>query len=207
LAAEYAAVSGFRLLAFPRGGAAALALLKRGVVHVAALHRSTREQPDRNAATVRGCLGAGYRLLRYADWQEGVVLPASNRVRSLASCVRNIRQWAAREPGSAARECLEELVGRPLRSRNVILNHSTVAESVKSGWAEAGVCVQLCAEEAGLRFIPVRTEFLDLCFSSAMEHDPRVQALIRVFRSQNYRRLVGDLPGYDPRFMGEMASI
>ncbi len=206
LAAEYAAASEFRMLTFSRGGAAALALLRQGVVHVAALHRSTVEQPGRNQATVRESLGPGYRLLRCAEWQEGVALPSGNRIRSLESCARNIRSWAAREPGSAARECLDELTGRPLQGGGVVLSHRAVAESVKGGWAEAGVCVQLCAEEAGLRFLPVRTESLDLCFPAPLEYDPRLQALVRLLRSRNHRRLIDDLPGYDSRHMGELTT-
>jgi molybdate-binding protein len=207
LAAEYAAASGFRLLAFSRGGGAALELLKQGVVHVAALHRSTVEKPERNAETAREKLGGGYRLLRSADWQEGIVLPADDHTRSVTACAKQVRQWAMREPGSAARECLDGLLDKPRASKRVMLSHHAVVEAVRGGWAEAGVCVRLCAEDAGLRFLPVRNESLDLCFSSAMERDPRVQALIRLLRSRAHRRLIDELPGYDASQTGEMVSI
>ncbi len=207
LAAEYAAAAGFRLLAFSRGGGAALDLLARGVVHVAALHRSTAERPLRNLETVRERLGGGYRLLRCVDWQEGIALPAADRTRSVRSCARNIRRWAAREKGAAARECLDDLLEKPVGNQRVVTSHAAVAEMVRGGWAQAGVCVRLCAEEAGLRFLPVRTESLDLCFPAALEHDPRIQALIRLLRSHAYRRLVDDLPGYDAARCGEMTGV
>lgn len=207
LAAEYAAASGFRLLTFSRGGGTALELLKRGVVHVAALHRSTVEKPDRNAETAREKLGGGYRLLRSADWQEGIVLPSDAPTRSVSACAKNVRQWAMREQGSAARECLDDLLDKPRDSKRVMLSHQAVVEAVRGGWAEAGVCVRLCAEDAGLRFLPVRDESLDLCFPAAMERDPRVQALIRLLRSRAHRRLIDELPGYDASHTGEMLSI
>lgn len=207
LAAEYAAASGFRLLAFTRGGGAALDLLKKGVVHVAALHRSTLAHPDRNAETVLGKLGGGYRLLRSADWQEGIALPAGDHTRSVTTCARQVRHWAMREAGSAARECLDDLLGKPHASRRVMHSHQAVVEAVRGGWAEAGVCVRLCAEDAGLRFLPVRNESLDLCFPAALERDPRVQALIRLLRSRAHRRLIDELPGYDASHTGEMTSI
>jgi molybdate-binding protein/transcriptional regulator with XRE-family HTH domain len=207
LAAEYGAASGFRLLAFSRGGGVALELLKQGLVHVAALHRSTVEKPERNAETAREKLGGGYRLLRRADWQEGIVLPADARSRSVAACAKQVRQWAVRERGSAARECLDGLLEKPCASKRVMLSHQAVVEAVRGGWAEAGVCVRLCAEDAGLRFLPVRNESLDLCFSSAMERDPRVQALIRLLRSRAHRCLIDELPGYDASHTGEMLSI
>lgn len=86
-------------------------------------------------------------------------------------------------------------------------SHQAVAESVRNGWAEAGVCVRLCAKEAGLEFLPMRTESLDLCFPSAPEHDPRLQALIRLLRSRAHRRLTGELPRYDSRHMGVLATV
>ena len=207
LAAEYAAASGFRLLAFTRGGGAAIDLLRQGVVHVAALHRSTTARPTRNQEAVSEQLGTGYRLLRCADWQEGVALPPDDSSRSLKSCVDNVRQWAMREPGSAARECLDELVHRPLNGKRVMMSHHAVVEAVRGGWADAGVCVQLCAQDAGLRFLPVRTESLDLCFPARLEHDPRIKALVRLLRSRQHRKLINELPGYDARQTGEMLSV
>jgi len=207
LAAEYAAASGFRLLAFSRGGGTALDLLKQGVVHVAALHRSTAERPSRNAETARERLGGGYRLLRCADWQEGIVLPADDHTRSVRDCTRHVRRWAMREEGSSARECLDELLAKPRTSKRIMITHAGVAEAVRGGWAEAGVCVRICAEDAGLHFLPVRTESLDLCFPASMERDRRVQALIRLLRSRAHRRLIDELPGYDASATGELMSI
>jgi molybdate-binding protein/DNA-binding XRE family transcriptional regulator len=207
IAREYARGSGLRLLVLQRGGAAALELLQRGLVHVAGLHRSTTDYPGRNAETVRERLGSGYRLLRAAQWQEGVALATSDRTRSLGSFARRSHRWALREPGSAAHECLEELLGGRHVEGRAVTGHVEVAAAVSAGWAEAGVCVRLVAEEAGLRFLPVRTETLDFCFSASTAYDPRVQALIRLLRSREHRRLVSELPGYDARLTGEIEKV
>jgi len=207
LAAEYARVSGFRMLVFPRGGAAAMGLLKRGLVHIAGMHRSTIDQPDRNADSVRSQLGNGYSLLRSADWQEGVALATDDRSRSLQSIARVKRRWALREPGSGARECLDSLMGGKEARGRLVPGHMAVAEAVRAGWAEAGVCVRLAAEEAGLNFIPVQTEALDFCFSTDLTREPRVQALIRLLRSRAHRRLLSELPGYDARGTGELVRL
>jgi len=207
LASEYARVSGFRMLVFPRGGAAAMDLLKRGLVHLAGMHRSTTDQPDRNADSVRSHLGSGYSLLRSADWQEGVALATDDRTRSLRSVARGERRWALREPGSGARECLDSLLGGRVAPGRLVPGHVAVAEAVRAGWAEAGVCVRLAADEAGLNFIPVQTEALDFCFSTALTHEPRMQALIRLLRSRSHRRLLSELPGYDARETGALVRV
>jgi putative molybdopterin biosynthesis protein len=205
LATEYARASGFRMLVIERSGAAALDLLKGGVVHVAGIHRSTREQPERNAQTVLGRLGGGHRLLRVAEWEEGLALRSSDRSRSFQSIARRCDQWALREPGSAARECLDELLAsRPAPGR-CVHGHHAVAEAVRAGWAGAGVCVRIAAEEAGLNFLPVRNESLDFCVPDSHARDPRVQALVRLLRGKSHRRLISELPGYDARHTGEMA--
>jgi molybdate-binding protein/DNA-binding XRE family transcriptional regulator len=204
LATEYARSSGFRLIVFSRSGGEAVDLLKHGLVHVAGLHRSTKEQPGRNAETVRSQLGEAFRLVRVADWQEGLAVGGKTRSRSPASVARGVRRWALREQGSAARECLEEL--QPEAPGRTVHSHTAVAEAIRGGWAEAGVCVRLAAEEAGLGFLPLRSEALDLCFPAPMQHDARIQALLRLLRSGPYRRIIGELPGYDARNTGEVVD-
>ncbi|MBL8861440.1 MAG: helix-turn-helix domain-containing protein [Planctomycetes bacterium] len=207
LASCLARVSGFRVLAFQRGGAAALELLATGRVHVAALHRSTPDDSDRNARTIRARMGSPCRLLRVAEWETGIALAKHSRRRSLESCRRGIRSWAVREAGSAAHECLEELLGRPPAKGRTWRSHAAVAEAVQQGFAEAGICVRISAEEAGLPFVPVRRESLDLCFPEALEDDPRVQALIRLLGSREHRDRLRDLPGYDVTHTGDLQSV
>jgi putative molybdopterin biosynthesis protein len=204
LASEYARESGFRLLVIERGGGAALELLKRGLVHLAGLHRSTLDRPGRNAETVQERLGSGYRLIRAAKWQEGLALPVGERSHNPRAIVRQCRRWALREQGSAARECLDELLGGQPAPGKPVHGHSAVAEAIRAGWAGAGVCVQLTAEDAGLPFIPVRTEMLDICYSDLLAHDPRMLALIRLLRSRSHRRMISELPGYDASETGEI---
>jgi len=207
LAAGYARACGFRLLVLPRGGTAALDLLKRGLVHVAGLHRSTDEHPDGNAQAVHAQLGSGWCLLRAARWEEGLALPAGDRTRSVRTVIRRAPRWALRETGSAARECLDGLLASQRACGLQAHTHAAVAEAVRAGWAEAGVCVRLAADEAGLNFLPVRTEALDFCFADALTRDPRLQALIRLLRSREHRRLVSELPGYDARLTGDLIKI
>ena len=207
LAAEYARASGFRLLVFPRGGRAALELLWKKLVHVAGLHYSTDEAPERNAETVRAQLGGECRLLRLAKWECGVVLARNDTSSSVESVARRPLHWAARERGSAARECLDELLGQRRFSGREVNGHAAVAEAVQAGWADAGVCVRFSAAEAGLNFLPVRTETMDLCFPAALQHDPRLQALVRLLRGRACRRLISELPGYNALEMGEILAL
>jgi molybdate-binding protein/DNA-binding XRE family transcriptional regulator len=207
LAAEYARASGFRMLVFPRSGRTALELLAKRLVHVAGLHYSTQEQPDRNAAVAREQIQSGGLLLHVAKWEAGIALSGADHSRSVTSVAHRGLRWAAREPGSAARECLDQLLGRRSFEGREVSGHTSVAEAIRSGWAEAGVCVRYSAEEVGLNFLPLRTETLDFCFPTHLQHDPRILALVRLLRSPTWRKLASELPGYDARATGEMHAL
>ncbi len=213
LAAALAGASGVRLVALTRSSRAALELLRRGVVHVAGVHLAAAGGGDGggdgegNAAAVRGALGAGHVLLRAARWEEGVAFGPARRFGSVGEAVRADLRWVGREVGSGARQCLDELFEGRRPPRRLALDHRGVAEAVRSGWADAGVCLRLAGEEAGLSVLGVRREAYDLCFPDPARDDPRVEALISAVCSTPYRRLLGDLPGYDAAGTGEVRRV
>jgi molybdate-binding protein/DNA-binding XRE family transcriptional regulator len=208
LAAELAHTAGVRLIALERSSRMALDLLGRGLVHVAGIHLSRADQSRGNTRVVRAELGAGYSLLRVARWEEGIVFAAGRGLPSVQAAVRSSLRWIGREDGSGAKQCLDELLGeRPAVPRHIASGHRGVAEAIRSGWADAGICLRLVGEEAGLDFLGVREEAYDLCFPTRWEEDLRLRALLDVVRSRSYRGAIGDLPGYDSRETGESESI
>lgn len=207
LSAEYQRATGLRLLVLPRSSGRALGLLGDGLVHVAGLHLSTTEDEDGNARAVSERLGEPAGLLRVARWEEGLAVAGGVPGRSVRSILDADLSWVGREPGSGARKYLDRLrAGRP-EPRRVALDHRGVADAIRLGWAEAGVCLRLAAEEAGLRVLGVQVEGYDLCFPMRLERDPRIQALIGVVRSPSYRRALAALPGYDPSGAGELRLV
>jgi molybdate-binding protein/DNA-binding XRE family transcriptional regulator len=207
LASEYARRSGFRMLVLSRSSGQALDLLRAGKVHVAGVHLAAADQSGGNAAAVRDRLGAGYRLVRLADWQEGLAISTGAGVRSVSSALRSRLSWVGREPGSGARQCLDDLLEGRRPPRRLARDHRAVAEAVRSGWADVGVCVRLPCEEAGLKFLPLRWEGYDLCLPTGQEDEPRMKALLDLVRDAAFRRLIGDLPGYDVRPAGESLVV
>jgi len=197
---------GIRVIPFTRGSGAALDMLRRGEVHAAGLHLF----PDTggNADRVREALGPGFRLVHVARWSEGIAFhPAAAPARTGARELARLR-WVAREPGSGARQCMEEVLEgrRPDAGWDrVARDHRGVVETVRTGWAEAGVCVRLTAEDGGLPFVPVREEAYDLCFPESASDDPRIVALLDQVRSTAFRRGLGELPGYDTTDTGSLA--
>ncbi len=196
-----------RLLTFVRSSREALALLADGKIHLAGIHLAAADKADRNVQAVRDLIGPGYRLIRIACWEEGLVTTRGLGVKSAGSAVRGNLRWVGREQGSGARQCLDELLGDRRTPRRTASDHRGVVEAVRNGWADAGITLRISGEEAGLDFIPIRREAYDVCYPAALERDPRLQGLLRAIRSTEFRRRLAECPGYDTATTGELNAI
>ncbi|MBA4029394.1 MAG: XRE family transcriptional regulator [Planctomyces sp.] len=204
LAQRYAAATGLRLLVVPRSSRAALEMLARGLVHLAGLHFSTSDDPDRNLQVAKELLPAKFQLLRMAQWEEGIAVAPSVKLKTVAAAGKAKLTWVGREAGSGARRCLDRLFDGRTTPRRQARNHRGVAEAIQSGWADAGVCVRLASAEAGLDFLPLEREAYDVCIPEALVHDRRVKAFIQVVKSASYRKIMSALPGYDMKETGSL---
>ena len=207
LAEAYARVTGGRLLILQRSSRQALELLGRGVLHAAGVHFATEEDPEGNARLVKDVLGAGYKLLHVSSWQEGLCIGSGTTAATVREAVAGKLRWVGREAGSAADQCLTELLPERQRPRRQAPDHRSVALAVRCGWADAGVCHRYVSEEAGLRFLNIREEHYDLCVPTHAADDPRVAGLVAVLRSASFRKLQGELPGFDARRAGAIEAI
>ncbi|HEY1600517.1 MAG TPA: substrate-binding domain-containing protein [Pirellulales bacterium] len=207
LAHELARRAQIRLLVIPRSSRQALDLLRDGLVHAAGLHLS-RAGEDDNACAVRDSIASGtYSLLRVAQWEEGLAIAPGRQLRTVRSALRARLRWVGRESGSGAHQCLLEVRGDRPTPRHHASSHRGVAEAIRSGWADAGVCLRMVSDQAGLDFLTIREEAYDLCFAADSTHDPRIQALIEVVRSASYRKLLGELPGYSATSAGAIRTL
>lgn len=206
LAAEYARQTPFRMLPLTRSSRAALRLMADRKVHVAGVHLSPSNRRGGNAAIVRETCQDNAQLLRIGVWQAGIALSTHLKLNSTRAILASRLKWVGREPGSGARQCLDELLAGRKAPRRVAPDHRGVALAIRCGWADAGVCLRLTSEEAGLGFVEVRRETYDLCFMQAEQNDPRLRALADVVQSPRYRQLLRALPGYDVRTTGELAG-
>ncbi len=206
LAAEYAQATPYRLLAISRSSRKALDLLRDGLVHAAGMHLTESHSPEKNAEIAGEILKAPFRLLRIANWQEGLVLSSGLAYKTIREVVGAKLRWIGREPGSGARQVLDKVLKGGPSPPFMAKDHQGVVEAIRSGWADAGVSVRLVAEASGQRFISVREEAYDLCILESAMDDPRVRALVEVIRSRSLRSRVGELPGYDVTDMGELTK-
>ena len=206
LAAEYARTTHFRMLVLSRSSRQSLNLLRDGLVHVAGLHLAESRSPEKNVKAAKEILKVPFRLLRVANWQEGLTLAPELDFKTIKQVLSAHVRWVGREPGSGARQVLDEVLDGAAAPSFIARDHQGVVEAVRSGWADAGISVRLVSEEAGLRFIMVRDEAYDLCIPEQYMDDPRVMGLVEVIKSNPLRNMLGDLPGYDVKETGELTK-
>jgi putative molybdopterin biosynthesis protein len=205
LANHFSRTTGMRLLVLSRSSTQSLEMLRDGLVHVCGIHLSTQDDQDRNATYARGVLREPFQLLRVANWQEGIAISPKARVRSVGSALKSKLKWVGRDLGSGAGQCLSRLLNGRSMPRRIAESHRSVAEAIRSGWAEIGVCIKLVAE--GLDFVPVQEEAYDICYHSKLADDRRFRAFLSAIRSPAYRKLLAGLPGYDCTETGSLSSV
>jgi molybdate-binding protein/transcriptional regulator with XRE-family HTH domain len=209
LASLYSRHGGFRMLVFTRASGEALALVGKGLAHVAGVHFAATGERMGNSAAIASRLAAhDLSLLHVAEWEEGLTYEPGARLRSAASAARKGLRWIGRSAGAGARRCQDELLGPRRPPRHVARDHRGVVEAIKSGWADVGVCVRLASEEGQLAFLSLGEESYDLCYRRNQAADPRIASLVRTVRSAEYRQLLADLPGYQAQpHLGEIEDI
>ncbi|MBX7197006.1 MAG: helix-turn-helix domain-containing protein [Sandaracinaceae bacterium] len=198
LVCERASRGAGRVMWLPCSSAVALDQLARGRVHVAAIHRA----PSRAPSTVR----APRRVVRFASWEAGLVVPAGNPrgVRGVADLGRRGVTVVTREPGAGARRVLDRLLeeaGLTLAHAIEARGHREVATLVGLGAAEAGIATRAVAIARGLGFVPLVHEHVDLVLEAPLENDPRVLRLLEALAARGTRRELESL-GYDTRQSG-----
>jgi putative molybdopterin biosynthesis protein len=85
--------------------------------------------------------------------------------------------------------------------------HIAVALAVKSGEAEAGLCVYSAAKALGLPFVPVSQERYEIAIRHEHAEDPRVRALIDAIRSERFKEILDRLGGYDTTETGALRTV
>ncbi len=208
LASEFQRLTGFRMLVLVRSSRQALQLLNTGLVHIAGVHLSCVSERGGNATAIQaGEMPTPLSLVHIARWQEGIAHSAGLKLQTTRDATRPSLRWVGRDPGSGARRCQDEILGDRKSPRRTARDHRGIVEAIRNGWGDVGVCVRLASAEAQLDFLPVWEENYDLCFSSDAAADPRIKALLSVIRSQEYRRLLSELPGYRLHNTGEIETV
>jgi molybdate-binding protein/DNA-binding XRE family transcriptional regulator len=199
-----------------RGSQAALAALLEGQVHAAGVHLCDGKGGEYNLAAVRATLKRRRAVMvNFARWELGLGVRRGNplELRSIADLTRSGVRIANREPGSGARQVLDQaLAGLKIAPRRIagytreLRGHLEVAAAIAAGEADAGLTLRVAAEAWKLGFVPVREERYDLVILERETDSPPVRAMLDALNSGGFANEVSGLCAYDTTRMGQVIA-
>ena len=186
------------------GSMGGILALKKNECHAAPMHLLA-EDGDYNIPSLQKYLpGEDIVLICVTERQQGIVSKKGIDFNELQR-----HTFVNRQRGSGTRMLFDHLVGKnridPSQIQGYereVTTHLAVALAVKSGEADAGMCVYSAAKALGLRFIPVASERYEIAIRREHLEDPRVSELCKTLVSPAFKEILDRLGGYDTRETG-----
>jgi putative molybdopterin biosynthesis protein len=199
---------GVSLISTHVGSMGGIIALKKDECHAAPTHLLSPDGTYNTAYIWKYLPGTEIDLICVAGRQQGIVSHDGLALPDLPG-----RTFINRQKGSGTRMLLDyELKKAGIDPSSLpgyereVTTHIAVALAVKSGEADAGMCVYSAAKALGLPFIPVAQERYELAIRREHRDDPRLRALIGVIQSREFKAILNRLGGYDPTETGTLRS-
>lgn len=199
-----------RLVSSNVGSLGGLVALRRKEAHLAGIHLLDTRTGEYNLSYVQQHLrDEPLQTVTFAHREQGFLVAPGNpqQIHTFDDLLRV--RYVNRQKGAGTRILLDyELQKRGLLPEQIAgydheeYTHLAVAAAVASGMADCGLGVRSAALALELDFVPVGWERYDLVIPA--EHLAQVQHLLDILRDPEFRRALGQQPGYDTRQTGEI---
>ncbi|HMJ02119.1 MAG TPA: substrate-binding domain-containing protein, partial [Conexibacter sp.] len=190
------------------GSLGGLTALRDGLCHVAGSHLLDPESGEYTLPYLERLLpGREVSVVRLVHREQGLIVAPGNPTGTtgIEDVAERGLRYVNRQRGAGTRVLLDFELSRRGISPEAIVGyereehtHLAVAAAVAAGRADCGLGVLAAARAFGLGFVPVTQEPYDLVF----EPDPILDPLWALLESEDFRRAVEDLGGYDSTEMG-----
>ena len=206
--------SGIRIASGNVGSLGGLLALRKGTAHMAGSHLLDIHTGEYNISYIHKHLkGVPVQVFNLATREQGLIIQKGNPkgIKGIGDLTRDDVAFVNRQPGSGTRILLdyklEEMGIDPSHINgygNEEYTHMNVAVAILNGVADVGLGIMAAARALDLDFIPVVKEQYDLVIPSSFVDDPKITLLLNVLRSEEFRKRVTGLGGYDPAKSGNL---
>jgi putative molybdopterin biosynthesis protein len=198
--------SGLAILAC--GSQGGIARLAQSEAVAAAIHWIDPASGEYNVPLVRASFADADDIvvIEWARRTQGLLVAPGNplRVRSLHDLVKRRARVIARQPEAGSDRLLRHLLDRERIDGNalrwceqVALAENDLAAIIAAGDADVGLGIEAVAHAAGLDFIPLAQERIDLVARRRDVFEPALQALLAFARTPAFAAHAKRLGGYD----------
>jgi putative molybdopterin biosynthesis protein len=180
---------------------------------MAGLHLLDPETGEYNFPYIHRYLeGIAVRVIHLVYREQGLILQQGNpkKITRLEDLFRREVTFINRQKGSGTRilldHALKALSLEPDQIRGYEreeYTHMAVASAVAGGIADAGLGILSAARAMGLDFIPIAKERYDIAIPSVQFEDEKIQRMIEIIRSDEFKKMVFQMGGYDVSRTGE----
>ena len=194
------------------GSLGGLTALRDGLCHVAGSHLLDPATGEYTLPYLEKLLpGREVAVVRLVHRDQGLIVAPGNPTETtgIEDVARRGLRYVNRQRGAGTRMLLDhELARHGLEAGDIDgyareeHTHLAVAAAVAAGRADCGLGVLAAARAFGLGFVPVAREPYDLVLLNDSIEDELLAPLWSLLSSDEFKRAVTDLGGYDTREMG-----
>ena len=198
------------------GSLGGLMALSRDEAHIAGSHLLDEQTGEYNLSFVRRYVkDRDVVTMNLVHRMQGLIVPKGNpkAVKSLEDLARDDVTFVNRQRGSGTRILLDyklkQLGISPEQVKGYAredYTHLGVAAAVAAGRADVGLGILSAARAMSLDFVPLLTEQYDLVIPREFYEGEMLQPLLTLIRSDEFRRDVEALGGYDTSMMGQVVA-
>lgn len=196
------------------GSKQGLKAIKDGFAHFSGIHLFDSRSGDFNVPFVKEVLdGVPVIVLNLFHRYIGLVVKQGNpkNIKDLSDLKRADIKFINRNFGSGTRSIFDYALRKASVNPQEISgyaeesnNHMASAQAVASGSVDAALGIYVSAKALNLDFIPIMFERYDIVIPKKFLNDYKVQVLLHLINSEEFKKEVKDLQGYDFSYMGQI---
>lgn len=198
------------------GSMGGLMALRRGEAHMAPVHLLDEETGEYNVSYVKRMFKEPMALIKGVDRVQGIMVKKGNPlgIKNIEDIAGSSIRYVNRQRGAGTRVLLDYKLKEAGIETDMVngydremATHMAVAAAVASDSADAGMGVLSAARAMDLEFIPVGVEEYDFAIPQRFLQLPHVKAFIEILQSEDFRRRLDELGGYEARNAGKIVEI
>ncbi len=190
---------------------------RRGECHISPIHLLDTETGDYNISYVKKYFpGNKMAIIKGVKRLQGFIVEKGNKnnVKDFKDLTRKDIVFVNRQRGAGTRILLDYYLSRNnINSSDIkgydreMTTHMAVATAVKTGSATTGLGIYSAAKALDLEFVSVGYEDYDFLVTQEILEDERVMEFIKTLKSEEFKKRVMSLGGYELDKTGEVILI